>query len=243
MTRQIVLDTETTGLSAEQGDRIIELGCVELVQRRFTGNDLHLYLNPERASHEDAIRIHGITNEFLRDKPRFAERADEILRYLQGAELIIHNASFDMGFLEMEFSRLGLPALSGQVVGVVDTLTMARELFPGKRNSLDALCDRLGVDNSGRTLHGALLDAQLLADVYIQMTRGQESLLVAEDKQAAVGVVGLSVDTDLSSFELPVLGANAHELAAHEATIAEIDRSSGGRAVWRLAPEAPKAVP
>lgn len=243
MTRQIVLDTETTGLSAEQGDRIIELGCVELVQRRFTGNDLHLYLNPERASHEDAIRIHGITNEFLRDKPRFAERADEILRYLQGAELIIHNASFDMGFLEMEFSRLGLPALSGQVVGVVDTLTMARELFPGKRNSLDALCDRLGVDNSGRTLHGALLDAQLLADVYIQMTRGQESLLVAEDKQAAVGVVGLSVDTDLSSFELPVLGANAHELAAHEATIAEIDRSSGGRAVWRLASEAPKAVP
>ena len=166
MQRFIVLDTETTGLSPDNGDRIIELGCVELVGRKPTGNNLHLYFNPERDSHEDALRVHGLTTQFLSDKPKFAEKARDILAYLQGAQLIIHNAPFDMGFLEKEFSLLGLPPLKTAVAGVTDSLALAKELFPGKRNSLDALCDRLGVDNSGRTLHGALLDAQLLADVY-----------------------------------------------------------------------------
>ena len=165
MSRQIVLDTETTGLSAEGGDRIIELGCVELVGRKLTGNNLHFYFNPGRDSHEDALKVHGISNEFLRDKPKFAELADEILRYLEGAELIIHNAAFDVGFLNKELELLGKPPLRSFVAEVTDTLAMAKQLYPGKRNSLDALCDRLGVDNSSRTLHGALLDAELLADV------------------------------------------------------------------------------
>ena len=177
MSRQIVLDTETTGLSAADGDRVIELGCVELLNRKLTGNNLHLYFKPDRESHEDALRVHGITSEFLADKPRFHEMAEQIKEYLQGAELIIHNAPFDMGFLNKEFERVGMASLNSMVSGVIDSLVMAKELFPGKRNSLDALCDRLEVDNSGRELHGALLDAELLADVYINMTRGQEQLL------------------------------------------------------------------
>ncbi|MCO5117598.1 MAG: DNA polymerase III subunit epsilon, partial [Burkholderiaceae bacterium] len=174
MTRQIVLDTETTGLSAEGGDRIIEIGCVELVGRKLTGNNLHLYLNPERDSHEDALKVHGISNEFLRDKPKFAEVAADFLRYVEGAEIIIHNAAFDVGFLDKELERVGQPPFGHFVEAVTDTLAMAKQLYPGKRNSLDALCDRLEVDNSSRTLHGALLDAELLADVYINLTRGQE---------------------------------------------------------------------
>lgn len=240
--RQIVLDTETTGLSAEQGDRIVELGCVELVQRRLTGNDLHLYFDPERDSHEDALKVHGLTREFLSGKPRFAACADDILQYLQGAEIIIHNAAFDMGFLEMEFTRLGRGPLVGQVAHVLDTLALARELYPGKRNSLDALCDRLEVDRSSRTLHGALLDAQLLADVYIQMTRGQESLLGAENKSTSSTVVRVQV-VDLSTFALPVPQADAMELAAHEAALAEIDKASGGKTVWRNASDTVKPVP
>ena len=154
--RQIFLDTETTGLSAENGDRIIEIGCVELLNRKLTGHNLHFYFNPERDSHEDALKVHGISNEFLRDKPKFAAIADELVDYLQGAELIIHNAPFDIGFLNKEMELLGHPAITQVVGGVTDTLVMAKEMFPGKRNSLDALCDRLEVDNSGRTLHGAL---------------------------------------------------------------------------------------
>ena len=207
MTRQIVLDTETTGLSAESGDRIIEIGCVELVGRKLTGNHLHFYLNPERDSHEDALKVHGISNEFLRDKPRFAEVADEILRYVEGTELIIHNAAFDLGFLDKELERLGRPPLRSFVAGVTDTLAMAKQLYPGKRNSLDALCERLGVDNSGRTLHGALLDAELLADVYISLTRGQEALLIDLGEVGAAG--GDAPRIDLTGLELPVLTANA----------------------------------
>ena len=154
MARQIVLDTETTGLSAVDGDRVIELGCVELLNRKLSGNNLHMYFNPDRDSHEDALRVHGITNAFLQDKPRFPEMVAQIRDYLEGAELIIHNAPFDMGFLNKEFERAGLPPLTGMVSGVIDTLVMAKSLFPGKRNSLDSLCDRLEVDNSGRTLHG-----------------------------------------------------------------------------------------
>ena len=231
MSRQIVLDTETTGLSAESGDRIIEIGCVELLNRKLTGNNLHFYVNPERDSHEDALKVHGISNEFLRDKPKFAEVAEEILRYLEGAEVIIHNAAFDIGFLDKELERLGKPVFTSFVSEVTDTLAMAKQLYPGKRNSLDALCDRLGVDNSGRTLHGALLDAELLADVYINLTRGQEALLIDLGDVGEQGAEGERID--LSVFDLPVLTANAQELAAHADVLAQIDKASGGKLVWQ----------
>ncbi|HRL35620.1 MAG: DNA polymerase III subunit epsilon [Ottowia sp.] len=231
MSRQIVLDTETTGLSAESGDRIIEIGCVELLNRKLTGNNLHFYVNPERDSHEDALRVHGLTTEFLRDKPKFAEVAEEILRYLEGAEIIIHNAAFDIGFLDKELERLGKPVFTSFVSEVTDTLAMAKQLYPGKRNSLDALCDRLGVDNSGRTLHGALLDAELLADVYINLTRGQEALLIDLGDVGEQGAEGERID--LSVFDLPVLTANAQELAAHADVLAQIDKASGGKLVWQ----------
>lgn len=230
--RQIVLDTETTGLSAENGDRIIEIGCVELLQRKLTGNNLHFYVNPERDSHEDALKVHGISNEFLRDKPKFAQIADAVLDYLQDAELIIHNAPFDISFLNKELDRLGRPPLKAHVSGVIDTLVMAKEMFPGKRNGLDALCDRLGVDNSGRTLHGALLDAELLADVYINMTRGQDALLIeAGDGITPAGAVSMPID--LSQFDLPVLHANEQEAAAHATALAELDKACKGKTIWR----------
>ncbi|MEN5181301.1 DNA polymerase III subunit epsilon [Comamonas testosteroni] len=238
MARQIVLDTETTGLSAAEGDRVIELGCVELVDRKLSGNNLHLYFNPDRESHEDALRVHGITTAFLADKPRFHEMAAQIQEYLQGAELIIHNAPFDMGFLNKEFERVGMPSLTSMVSGVIDSLVMAKELFPGKRNSLDALCDRLEVDNSGRDLHGALLDAELLADVYINMTRGQEQLLSMDAAPGAhgssAGKAGIVVQRqDLSHFDLPVIVPSDAELAAHEEVLAQIDKSSGDKTIWR----------
>jgi DNA polymerase-3 subunit epsilon len=229
--RQIVLDTETTGLSAETGDRIIELGCVELFNRKLTGNNLHLYFNPERDSHEDALRVHGISNEFLRDKPKFSEKVNEILAYLEGAEIIIHNAAFDVGFLNKELELVGRPPFKRFVDNVIDTLVMAKEMFPGKRNSLDALCDRLEVDNSGRTLHGALLDAELLADVYINMTRGQEALMMDAVEVTTTGAV--SAQVDLSGFQLPVLTANEQELSAHEDVLTQMDKASGGKTVWR----------
>jgi DNA polymerase III subunit epsilon len=229
--RQIFLDTETTGLSAENGDRIIEIGCVELVARKLTGNNKHFYLNPERDSHEDAMKVHGISNEFLKDKPKFAVVVDELLDYLRGAEIIIHNAPFDVSFLNKELELIGQPHLKHCVAKVTDSLMMAKELFPGKRNSLDALCDRLEVDNSGRTLHGALLDAELLADVYINLTRGQNSLMMDVGSTAMSGEV-LPV-LDLSEFELPLLVANDQELAAHEHLLADIDKASKGKTVWR----------
>lgn len=236
MSRLIVLDTETTGLSAEGGDRVIELGCVELVNRKLTGNNLHLYFNPGRDSHPDALRVHGLTTEFLSDKPKFADEVQRILTYLQGAELVIHNAPFDVGFLNKEFSLLGLQSLSTCVAGVTDTLAMAKELFPGKRNSLDALCSRLEVDNSGRTLHGALLDAELLADVYINMTRGQNALVMPDDDEPGsdqhAGDAPQGID--LRSLRLPVLKANEQELAAHETILAELDKASGGKTIWRI---------
>jgi len=230
--RQIVLDTETTGLSAEGGDRIIELGCVELYARKLTGKNLHFYFNPERDSHEDALKVHGISNEFLRDKPKFAELSEEILDYLSDAEIIIHNAAFDVGFLNKELERVGKKPFKTYVNGVIDTLVMAKEMFPGKRNSLDALCDRLEVDNSGRKLHGALLDAELLADVYINMTRGQEALLI-DAGDASTDTQSVHVQLDLSTYVLPVLKANAQELAAHDEVLAQLDKSSGGKTVWR----------
>ena len=229
--RQIFLDTETTGLSAEGGDRVIEIGCVELFNRKLTGKNLHFYLNPERDSHEDALKVHGISNDFLRDKPKFAQVAQEVLDYLRGAEIIIHNAAFDVGFLNKELERVGEAPFTTHVSSVIDTLVMAKQMFPGKRNSLDALCDRLGVDNSGRTLHGALLDAELLADVYINLTRGQEALLIdASDDQPQHQSVG---SIDLSSYQLPVLRANAQELTMHEDLLQQLDKASGGKTVWR----------
>ncbi len=229
--RQIVLDTETTGLSAENGDRIIEIGCVELVARKLTGNNLHFYLNPGRDSHEDALKVHGISNEFLRDKPKFSAVADELLAYLADAEVIIHNAPFDVSFLNKELSLIGKPPLKHCVAKVVDSLMMAKELFPGKRNSLDALCDRLEVDNAGRTLHGALLDAELLADVYINLTRGQNSLVMDMGTEPEAG--GAIQIVDLSTFELPLLMANDQENMAHDAVLAGIDKASKGKTVWR----------
>jgi DNA polymerase-3 subunit epsilon len=229
--RQIVLDTETTGLSADNGDRIIEIGCVELLNRKLTGNNLHFYVNPERDSHEDALKVHGISNEFLRDKPRFAAIADQLLDYLLDAEVIIHNAPFDISFLNKEMERLGRPPMKTVIGKVTDSLVMAKEMFPGKRNGLDALCDRLGVDNSGRTLHGALLDAELLADVYINMTRGQDALLM--DLGDAPGENGLTETLDLSRFELPVLRANEQEAQAHDGVLADLDKASKGKTVWR----------
>ncbi len=229
--RQIFLDTETTGLFPDQGDRVIEIGCVELVNRKLTGKTLHLYLNPERESHEEALRIHGISNEFLLDKPKFEAAADEFLAFVSDAELIIHNAPFDLGFLNKELSLLGRPPLKDYVSSVVDTLAMAKEMFPGKRNSLDALCARLEVDNSGRTLHGALLDAELLADVYINLTRGQDMLIMDSADTDTTGAPKSHVD--LSSFDLPIVYANAQEAAAHETVMTEIDKSSKGKTVWR----------
>ncbi|HEX7647046.1 MAG TPA: DNA polymerase III subunit epsilon, partial [Noviherbaspirillum sp.] len=176
--RQIVLDTETTGLNARSGDRIIEVGCVEIVNRRLTGNNFHSYINPERDSEEGALAVHGLTTEFLSDKPKFAEVADELRDYIRDAEIIIHNAPFDIGFLDAEFERLGVPRFIEHVAKVTDTLVQAKEMHPGKRNSLDALCERYGISNAHRALHGALLDAELLAEVYLAMTRGQNSLTI-----------------------------------------------------------------
>ncbi|WP_417284191.1 DNA polymerase III subunit epsilon [Comamonas sp.] len=234
MSRQIILDTETTGLSAVDGDRLIELGCVEMVNRKLTGNNLHLYFNAGRDSHPDALRVHGITTEFLADKPRFETKIDEIWDYLQGAELIIHNAPFDLGFLNNELKLAKRPPLKQCISGVIDTLVMAKEMYPGKRNSLDSLCDRLGVDNSGRTLHGALLDAELLADVYINLTRGQDALIVAEEPSEAEAAGAIAIPSvDLSTFKLQVVRANEQELQAHADVLTQLDKSSGGKTVWR----------
>lgn len=230
--RQIFLDTETTGLNPLNGDRIVEVACVEMVHRRLTQQHLHFYINPERSNSEDALRIHGLTDEFLADQPRFTEIADELAAFLEGAEVIIHNAAFDIGFLDEEFRRCGRPKTRSFVQGVTDSLAMARLMFPGKSNSLDALCKRLEVDNGHRTLHGALLDAELLAEVYIRMTRGQEALAIdaPDESGMAVGEWG---SLDLSRFQLSVLRATEEEILAHEALLAELDKSSGGKTLWR----------
>jgi DNA polymerase-3 subunit epsilon len=233
--RQIFLDTETTGLSPENGDRIVEIGCVELLNRKLTGNNLHFYLNPERDSHEDALKVHGISNEFLKDKPKFGEIADELLEYLQGADVLIHNAPFDVGFINKELELQKRPPIKTYVNSVADTLAMAKDMFPGKRNSLDALCDRLGVDNSGRTLHGALLDAELLADVYIYMTRGQDALLIEVEDSSDSKKLADAID--MQSLKLTVISASEQELVAHEEVLVQIDKASNGQTLWRSAQE------
>ena len=228
--RQIVLDTETTGLAAREGHRIIEVGAIEIVGRRITETRLHHYVNPERDSDEGALAVHGLTRHFLQDKPKFAEVADELLAFVRDAEVIIHNASFDLEFLDEELKRIGRPSFAGHCRRVTDSLTLARELHPGKRNSLDALCERYGVSNRHRTLHGALLDAGLLAEVYLAMTRGQDSLVIELE---AGGAAIDSAPLDLT--RLRVLAASDAEAAAHEAVLDSLDKNCKGGAVWRRA--------
>jgi len=227
--RQIALDTETTGLNARLGDRVIEIGCVEVLNRRITERTFHRYVNPEREIDEGASRIHGLTREDLADKPRFAEIAREFVDYIRGAELVIHNADFDTEFLDRELALAGLGGVLKHAAGVVDTLAIARELHPGKKNSLDALCERYLVDNSHRTLHGALLDARLLAEVYLAMTRGQEGLVMELDTPAAAAIAAARVDV----ARLVVLRASAEEIAAHETVLDGIDREAKGGSIWR----------
>ncbi len=230
--RQIFLDTETTGLSPESGDRIVEIGCIEMVNRRLTGQTRHVYLNPERKGSAEATRIHGLTDEFLANKPKFAEVADDLVGFLTGAEVIIHNAAFDVGFLNAEFKRAKRALFHTVAAKVTDTLLLARETYPGKANSLDALCKRLEVDNTRRSFHGALLDAGLLAEVYIRLTRGQDSLVIQPDAQAAGTAQALPAD-DLSQYALQVIAPTDDEITAHTAVLAELDKSSGGKTVWR----------
>ena len=230
MTRQIVLDTETTGLNAKLGDRVIEIGCIELLNRRPTGNHFHHYLNPERASEEGAMKVHGISDEFLLDKPRFREVASEFIDYLRGAELIIHNAPFDVEFLEQELALAKLPPLAQHCAGVTDTLRLAKERHPGKKNSLDALCERYGVNNARRTLHGALLDAELLAEVYLAMTRGQESLVIGELEPVAV--VATATGAPVERAGLLVIAATEDESSRHSQVLQDIQAASKGKCLW-----------
>ncbi|MCH7342322.1 DNA polymerase III subunit epsilon [Pelomonas sp. CA6] len=235
--RQIFFDTETTGLNPESGDRVVDIGCVEMLNRQLTGRHLHFYLNPERDMPEEAFRVHGLSEEFLADKPKFAEVVDELLDFLKGAELVIHNAAFDVGFINAELKRCGRPLLHEVVSSVLDTLLMARDMFPGKANSLDALCRRLEVDNSNRELHGAVKDAELLAEVYIRLTRGQDSLVIDEAGSGNGGQGGEQEmeAVDFALFNLPVLVPTAEELQAHEAVLADLDKASGGKCLWKPA--------
>lgn len=233
--RQIVLDTETTGLSPTEGHRVIEIGAVELLNRRLTGKHFHHYLQPDRPIDPGAEEVHGISNEFLADKPRFGDVAAEFLEFVSGAELVIHNAAFDVGFLNAELTRLGSADVEriDSLCSVLDTLPMARRMHPGQRNTLDALCRRYGVDNSGRSLHGALLDAQILADVYLAMTGGQVTLLLGDEANAAHdGDAGQRVRIRADRPALIVIDPTALELAAHLSRLAAIDKASGGRCLW-----------
>lgn len=227
--RQIVLDTETTGLNPRTGDRVIEVGCVELINRKLTGNNFHVYINPERDSDPRALEVHGLTTEFLADKPKFAEIAQSLLDYIQGAEVIIHNAPFDLGFLDAEYEKMKLPGFTSQISGVIDTLIQAKEMHPGKRNSLDALCDRYGISNAHRQLHGALLDSELLAEVYLAMSRGQNSFVIDIEDTIPQSYQN---DTEQSTAIATILvkAANEEELAAHQQLLAGLSKS--GKCIW-----------
>ena len=228
--RYVVLDTETTGLDPQQGHRVIEIGCVEIFNRRVTQRHFHTYLNPDRDSDAGALNVHGLTTEFLADKPRFNEKADELLDFIQGATLIIHNAEFDIRFLNAELLRLKRPGVRDHCADVIDSLMQARELHPGKRNSLDSLCDRYGISNAHRVLHGALLDSELLAEVWLAMTRGQDSLVIDLGDTGGVGTI------DFGAFDPSVLTlatVPADDLAEHAAYLAGLDKESKGATVWR----------
>ncbi len=230
--RQVVLDTETTGLSVEDGHRIIEVGCLEILNRRISGRHLHFYVNPERDIDEGAMAVHGLSRERLRDEPKFAEIVDRLLEFVADAEILIHNAPFDIGFLDAELARLNRPPFVKQIGSVLDTLAMGRRLHPGKRNSLDSLCDRYGVSNSHRKLHGALLDAELLADVYLAMTRGQDSLDIAEEHphESQTGHVSLAG----LRLQLRAIPASDDELLAHQAYLAAMAKDAKAAVVWTL---------
>lgn len=234
--RQIVLDTETTGLDPRQGHRIIEVACIELNSRRLTGHHLHKYINPERDIDAGAAAVHGITLEFLADKPKFADVVSEFLDFVRGAELVIHNAAFDVGFLNAELDRLGMVPIETVCSGVVDTLKMARELYPGKRNSLDALCERYAIDNSHRTLHGALLDTELLAEVYLAMTRGQNSLMIETEELPNTQNANGTPRADRKP--LTVRRAAEAELADHQRVLEGIQKESKGTCLWLAEPQA-----
>lgn len=227
--RQIILDTETTGLEFKLGDRVIEIGCVELLGRKLTQRRFHCYLNPERAIDAGAQAVHGLTSEFLQDKPKFAEIVAEFVDYVRGAELVIHNAAFDVGFINNELGLVGQEPLSQICASVVDTLRLARELHPGRKNSLNALCERYAIDHSGRTLHGALLDAELLAEVYLAMTRGQESLIM--DLDAVPSGSSLALESG-DRPQIRVQRASAEEELEHERVLAEIAKESKGKCIW-----------
>lgn len=233
--RYIFLDTETTGLDPSTGHRIVEIGGVELVDRRLTRRKFHTYLNPDRAIDEGAQAVHGLSVEFLADHPRFPERCEEFLDFVRGAHILIHNAPFDVRFLDAELKRMGLPPFSTHCASVIDTLMQARELHPGKRNSLDALCDRYGISNKHRTLHGALLDSELLAEVWLAMTRGQNSLVMEPEGEAGEsdGAGGLLEPVALDISALAAVTVSDDEEAAHEAYLAGLDKDSGGPCVWR----------
>lgn len=237
--RQIVLDTETTGLEPQQGHKIIEIGCVELVNRRLTGRHYHQYINPGREIEQGAMEVHGITNEFLTDKPRFAAICEDFWAFIRGAQLVIHNAPFDVGFINSEFAQIGKPPLEGEC-GILDTLALARQKHPGQKNNLDALCKRYGIDNSHRDLHGALLDAEILADVYLLMTGGQTALALSTESQDAERERG---DGDtfgrISSDRAPlrVLRASTDELTLHQQKLEDLDKASSGQCLWLQRPE------
>ncbi|OES33736.1 DNA polymerase III subunit epsilon [Alteromonas macleodii] len=235
--RQIVLDTETTGIDPKEGHRIIEIGCVEVVNRRLTGNHFHVYINPGRHIEQEAIEVHGITNEFLADKPTFSQVAQEFVSFIKGAQLVIHNAPFDVGFMDHEF---GLEAstkgvITNQICDVLDTLTLARQMHPGQKNNLDALCKRYGIDNSHRTLHGALLDAEILADVYLLMTGGQTKLKLASSSGSDADSTAIR-RINRSANKLKVIKASADEITQHEARL-DIVEKAGGKCLWRPQPE------
>jgi DNA polymerase-3 subunit epsilon len=237
--RQVILDTETTGLEPGQGHRVVEIGCVEIVNRRVTDRHLHLYLNPDRDSDPDALRIHGLTTEFLSAHPRFPDIAAQLVDFVRDSEVIIHNAAFDVKFLDAELDRARLPAFPTLCAKITDSLLVAREMFPGKRNNLDALCERFGVSHAHRTLHGALLDSELLGEVWLAMTRGQDSLLDDAVENAATGGSGVQARFDAS--RLPLAAVSEQERQAHEAYLDGLDKAAGGQSLWRaLAAAAPE---
>ncbi|GAA5234790.1 DNA polymerase III subunit epsilon [Verticiella sediminum] len=239
--RHIVLDTETTGLEPELGHRVIEIGCVEIVNRQLTGRHFHTYLNPDRDIDAGAQAVHGLSREFLSGHPRFEDKVDEFLDFIEGGHILIHNATFDVKFLNAELGRLQRPGFKELCAGVIDTLLQARELHPGKRNSLDALCDRYGISNAHRTLHGALLDSELLAEVWLAMTRGQNSLVidVPDNVGAAANAGGIA---DLAGVVLPVLAATPEEVHAHETYLDGLDKEAKGASVWRKLAAVPEAA-
>ena len=241
--RQIVLDTETTGIEPKEGHNIIEIGCVEMTKRRLTGNNYHQYVKPDREVEAEAISVHGITNEYLADKPKFREVMLEFLEYIRGAELIIHNAPFDVGFINAEFERNGITERVEDICTITDTLVMARQKHPGQKNNLDALCRRYGIDNSHRELHGALLDSEILADVYLMMTGGQTALMLDADGEGGEAGAGVGeIRRVQGQFELAVVKPDAEEVAAHDAFVSMLDKKAGGQCLWRRLEEGGEEV-